>query len=103
MHCISIDLRRHCVLTGIKRRYERFLAKALRGGDLESACENKLEFLKAVLEQVDLVRLRDEIPELNAGSAAAVRLEQAGQDELRLMLDGREVFRQALHLGRPEG
>ncbi len=96
---IKLDLRRHCVLTDIKRRYEQVLARTLRAGGQNPAQDDPLEYSKAALDHGDLVRLRGEIPELNAGSASTVRLERVGQQEVRLMLDDQEVFRQALHPG----
>ncbi len=99
MHQLDLDLSRHCVLTEIKRRYEQALAEALQSRGEPSESEGVLEFLKAVLEQVDLVRLRGAIPELSGGGASEIRLEPVGAGGMRLMLDGREVFRQSLRVG----
>ena len=92
---LELDLSRHCLLTELKRRYERALAEALRLPEAGTAAAT-LEFVKAVLEEVDLEGLRGRIPELGGGSQAGILLVQTGRREAVLFVNGREVFRHSL-------
>ena len=97
---MQLNLKRHCLLTEIRRRYEQILAEALHSPDNGTARVDRIEFLKDVLEQVDMVKLRGEMPELGGGSEADVRLEKTKAGAMILFLNGREVFRQFLGAGR---
>jgi hypothetical protein len=93
---MRLNLKRHCLLTELRRRYEQILAEALHSRDNGVERLDRIEFLKDVLEQVDIVKLRGEIPELGGGSEAEVRLDKTKAGEVLLFLNGREVFRQFL-------
>ncbi len=59
---IDLDLSRHCIKTEIKRQYDKFISEYFKTKDPD--LEDKIEFLKEVLENIDLIGLRGRFQEL---------------------------------------
>lgn len=92
---IELDLRKRCILTEITRIYNQAVNDCFQA-QVKTEIEETIALTKAVLEQVDLVGLRGEFPELAGGSRSRVRLECLGTGEMRLLIQGRVIHRQSL-------
>ncbi len=81
---IQLDLGKHCIKTEIQRQYDKSISEYFKTQNPE--LEEKIEFLKDVLEKVDLIGLRGKYKELAGNSDADVRLvlHKGGLFELRL-------------------
>lgn len=69
---ILLDLNKHCIKTEVKRQYNKFISEYFKSQDPK--LEEKIEFLKNVLENVDLIELRAKYPDLSGGSSAEIRI-----------------------------
>jgi len=93
---IGLDLKKHCIETEIKHRYNRVLSELLkaRPGRPETAdLERRLQMLKNALERFDFQWLRSTYPELSGGHANEIRLSRQTGGGLVLILDGTSVYR----------
>jgi hypothetical protein len=88
---ILLDLHKRCVVSAVKRAYSQAVNQALAESDMDPELETKIEILKTVLEDVDLVNLRGQCPELAGGSDVDVRLEMDESGCIRLVLQGQTV------------
>lgn len=92
---IDLDLSKRCVRTEIRRTYNQAVNDFF-GSEENEGLATRIEFLKAVLEQVDLEGLRGRFPDLAAGSRSRVRLEWLETGEMRLLLEDRVIHAQLL-------
>jgi hypothetical protein len=74
MTAIRLDLRKHCVETEIKRRYNRALSQYFKSGGRRQELEDQIEVLQRALETFDFNALRSTYPALAGRSEDSVRL-----------------------------
>lgn len=92
---ISLNLNNHCILTEIKRQYNRAISEYLKVSNDENL-ERKIEFFKKVLESIDLISLRGKHPELAGGSTANVKISEDKNGTLSIMIQDHIIFQTKL-------
>ncbi|MFW6414950.1 MAG: hypothetical protein ACOCZ2_01420 [Thermodesulfobacteriota bacterium] len=93
---IQLDLGRHCIKTEIKRQYDRSINEYFKTQNPE--LEEKIEFLKDVLENVDLIGLRGKYQELAGNSDADVRIVLHDGNIFEVIIDSESVWQESLSL-----
>jgi len=88
---LTLDLRRHCLETAIRRRYNRVLADLLRSRGATPEMERCLAFLKTALEELDFPALRGSHRELAGHCDAEVAIGDDGSGGIGVWIDGRVV------------
>jgi len=82
---IQLDLSKHCIKTEIQRQYDKSISEYFKTG--ETYLEDKIEFLKNILENIDLIGLRGRYQDLAGNSDAEVKLVLHGDGLFELKLD----------------
>jgi hypothetical protein len=89
---ISLDLRRHCIETEIRRIYNRSISEFFKTEESERpALERRIELLEQALKTLDFNFLRSTYPPLAGGAESEVTLGAASEGDLFLILDGEKI------------
>jgi len=88
---ITLDLRRHCIETASRRRYDRCLTAYFRDAAGRTMLEAEIEMLKRALETFDFARLRSTYPQLAGGGRATVCLQAETPERIDIVIDDRRV------------
>lgn len=89
---LTLDLRRHCIETAIRKGYNRVLTDLLRSrGSAAPEAEFRLALLKTTLEELDFPALRDRYRELAGHCNAEVVIGEDGSGGIGIWIDGRAI------------
>ena len=91
---IGLDLSRHCIKTEVKRQYNKMLSQYFKSG--EKNFEDRIEFLKDVLQNVDLANLRSRFRDLAGDSDAEVKIFRKDDGLFQVKLNGQIVWQEYL-------
>jgi hypothetical protein len=91
MTTLTLDVRRHCVETEIRRLLNRALSAVFKSGSDRQAHEGEIELLQQALRSLDFHHLRSTCPCLAGQCDARVELAGTGKTLLRLTIDGATV------------
>ncbi|MBC2712022.1 MAG: hypothetical protein HGJ94_13870, partial [Desulfosarcina sp.] len=81
---IELDLKRHCIETEMKRRYNAAISRYFKADSDKTDLEKELALLQQALQAFDFQQLRSRWPVLSGGSGCRVflTLDAAGQPNL---------------------
>lgn len=93
---IQLDLRKHCIATEVKKRYNKSVSSILkRSGSLtsgdETFLEESIELLKTALENLDFPWLRTRYPELAGKTESEVILGGDSSSTLSITIDSQPI------------
>ncbi len=88
---IQLDVRRHCVETEIKKRYNAALGAYFRPGADKADLEARIDLLKLALGAFDFPGLRGRRPDLRGGSPQDVVLFKGPEGEPQLRVGGAPI------------
>jgi hypothetical protein len=88
---IPLDLRRHCIETEAKKRYNRKVAQYFKDDTQREKLASEIELLKTVLETFDFSRLRSQYPVLAGQSDASVAIELVKPGQLAIIIDTQRI------------
>jgi hypothetical protein len=86
---LILDLKRHCIETAIRRRYDRALGAYFKEEDARCRLEKDIELLLEALETLDFSALRGTYRPLAGKTEAHVTLSRDLQGQLSIHIDGR--------------
>ncbi len=89
---ISLDLSNHCILTEIKRQYNRAISEYFKKSEKNESLERKIEFFKKILEGIDLVSLRGKYSELAGSSTANVKIAEDKNGTISIIIQDHVIF-----------
>ena len=94
---ISLDLRKHCIETEIRRLHNQSIGAYFKADANEKpALEPRIELLEKALKTFDFNHLRSTYPPLAGGGKAEVALVSESNDDLGLIVE-----RQKVELSKP--
>jgi hypothetical protein len=85
---LILDLRRHCIETAIRRRYDQALGAYFKEESSRPQIENDIELLLEALETLDFPALRGRYRPLAGKTETPVMLSRDSQGQLSLNIDG---------------
>jgi hypothetical protein len=85
---LILDLRRHCIETAIRRRYDQALGTYFKQEDARPRLEKDIELLLEALETLDFPALRGTHRPLAGKTEAHVTLSRDPQGQLSIHIDG---------------
>jgi hypothetical protein len=85
---LILDLRRHCIETAIRRRYDQALGAYFKEESSRPQIENDIELLLEALETLDFPALRGRYRPLAGKTETPVMLSRDPQGQLSLNIDG---------------
>lgn len=92
---IQLDVRRHCIQTATKRKYNQLISNYFKSG--ESAPENtkilesEISLLKEALENLDFAWLRSTFPELRGGGPDDIVISTGTDGKITITINGRTI------------
>lgn len=97
---ITLNLRRHCIQTAIKQKYNRLIADYFRSpAENQAIMESEIALLKTALENLDFGRLRSEFPALQGGGPEKISLGAGTDNTLFISVNGKIIY--ATHTNHP--
>ena len=88
---LKLDLRKHCIETEIKRRYNRLVSEILKKKSPDPLLERQIENLLAALESLDFGRLRKDFPELAGNHDDDVILSFDSKNNPTIFINGQPI------------
>ena len=85
---LTLDLRRHCIETAIRRRYDQALGAYFKDESARPQIENDIALLLEALEKLDFPALRGRYRPLAGQTEAPVMLSRDRQGGLAIHVDG---------------
>jgi len=85
---LILDLRRHCIETAIRRRYDQALGTYFKQEDARPRLEKDIELLLEALETLDFRALRGAHRPLAGKIESRVTLSRDPQGQLSIHIDG---------------
>jgi hypothetical protein len=85
---LILDLRRHCIETAIRRRYDQALGAYFKDESARPQIENAIELLLEALETLDFPTLRGTYRPLAGKTETPVTLSRDPQGHLSIHIDG---------------
>lgn len=87
----KLDLRRHCIETAIRKRYNQSISRYFSPGTDKDRLEKEIDILKTVLEDSDFSHLRTAYKALAGHSDADVAIALDAGHDICIMIDGRRI------------
>ena len=89
---LELDLRRRCIETAIRRRYDAAVRTYFKQGDARPRLEKEIEILLEALETLDFPVLRSRHRALAGSTEARITLSKEGASgSLLIQIDGRPL------------
>jgi len=88
---LTLDLRRHCIETAIRRRYDQALRSYLKDEDARPRLEQDIELLLEALETLDFPALRGMHGPLSGQNETPVILSRGPHGHLSIYIDGQKL------------
>ena len=85
---LTLDLRRHCIETAIRQRYDKALGTYFKDENARPRLEQDIELLLEALETLDFPTLRGTHRPLAGQTETCVRLSRDPQGQLSIHIDG---------------
>ena len=88
---LTLDLRKHCIETAIRKRYERCISAYFKTKGGHRPIEQDIELLRLALETLDFPALRAKHSVLAGASSHHVQLSLDHERRLEIRIDGRPL------------
>jgi len=88
---LTLDLRRHCIETAIRRRYDRALGTYFKNETARPTLEKDIELLREALETLDFPALRGTHRPLAGQTDTLVTLSRDRQGHLSIDIDDQRL------------
>lgn len=85
---MTLDLRRHCIETAIRRRYDQALSTYFKNERARPQLEKDIELILEALETLDFPALRGAHRPLAGKTETRVTLSRDPQGQLSIQIDG---------------
>ncbi len=87
---INLNLSWHCIETETKRLYNQSVLKYFKAND-KDRIEKQIEILQNALQTLDFDKLRSTYPELAGHSDDHVELSLNNQNQIIILINGKEI------------
>jgi hypothetical protein len=90
---ITLDLKKHCIQTAIKRKYNHLISNyfKLKTSENTEIIESEISLLKEALENFYFSWLRAKNPELQGGSADKIQIAVSTEKKITISINGRII------------
>ena len=92
---IQLDLRRHCIQTATKRKYNQLISNYFKSNvstpENTKILESEISLLKEALENLDFAWLRSAFPELRGGGPDDIVISTGTDDKITITINGRTI------------
>lgn len=90
---IILDLKKHCIQTAIKRKYNQLISDyfKLKTAENTEVFESEISLLKNTLENFDFRWLRAKNPELQGGSTDKIIIAACADKKITISINGRII------------
>ncbi|MDA3897489.1 MAG: hypothetical protein PF482_15240 [Desulfobacteraceae bacterium] len=90
---IILNLKKHCIQTAIKRKYNQLISNYFKLNPTENTeiIESEISLLKEALENFDFSWLRTTYPELQGGGADKIQLTGSPEKNITISINGRTI------------
>lgn len=94
---IILDLKKHCIQTAIKRKYNQLISNyfKLKTPENTGKFESEISLLKEALENFDFSRLRSTYPELQGGGTDTIMISAGTDNNITISINDRIIH--AIH------
>jgi hypothetical protein len=90
---IFLDLKKHCIQTAIKRKYNQRISKYFKINKSENTeiIEAQIALLKEALENLNFSYLRSTYPELQGGGEDKIILKKNTDNQITILINGGKI------------
>lgn len=90
---ISLNLKKHCIQTAIKRKYNQQISKYFKLNPTENTeiIESEISLLKEALEHLNFSWLRSTYPELQGGGEDKIIMAAGADNNITISINGRII------------
>ncbi len=90
---IILDLKKHCIQTAIKRKYNHQISNyfKLKASENTEIIESEISLLKKALENLDFRWLRAKNPELRGGGTDEIIIAPDADNKITISINGRII------------
>jgi len=90
---IILDLKKHCIQTAIKRKYNQLISKYFKLNKHENTAiiESEISLLKDALEHLDFSHLRTTYTELQGGGSEKIMIADRADNNITISINDRMI------------